>query len=142
MVPTGGRIARASLRLRPCRLATIAAFALVAGSAVRAEATCGDYLAHSPAHIGQMPGDVTHEAGSDSDPTPPMAPCDGPLCRRRDQGTPQPPAPYRPADSAERWCRLPEATAARPVSSSRLSPEDAPSPVGGDPLRVERPPRG
>jgi hypothetical protein len=122
------------LALRPGRIAAVAVFLLAAGTAGRAEASCGDWLAGHES----MPGHVAQNG----DRPLPGAPCDGPNCRRSREHAPAvPPAPSRPFDGPERWCRLVEELASRPPLSSLLPPEADLPPVCGFEPRVERPPR-
>jgi hypothetical protein len=118
------------------RFAGIAVFLLVAGTASRADASCGDWLAGNDA----MPG---HSAAqNDGHPKAPV-PCDGPACRRSREHAPAvPPAPVRRLDNTERWCRLAEELASRPSLFTLVEPEADASPLTGFRLSIERPPRG
>ena len=129
------RHARAAA-IRLTRILPVAAFLLVAASADRADASCGDWLAGHDS----MPG---HQADVTGTAPAPAAPCDGPLCRRdRGDAPAVPPAPTRQLDQSERWCRLAEELASRPDLSSRIASEAEPSPLTGFRLSIERPPRG
>ncbi len=86
--------------LRHLLLLTLVIFTAGVLTSRRADASCGDWLAH-PDDVSMsqhaMPQHAMSQQSSDSidEPTPPQ-PCDGPLCRQSPSGPSSPPLPPAP----------------------------------------------
>jgi hypothetical protein len=121
------------VRLRPSWVAAVVVLLSACGTANRAEASCGDWLASHDTPPGQV-------VNLDHRPLAPV-PCHGPNCQARQHLPVVPPAPSRQFDGPERWCWLIEELAARPTLSCLLPAEADFFPVCGFAPRLERPPR-
>lgn len=114
------------------RVATVAVFLFAVGTANSAEASCGDWLS----------GHAASQAADDLAPLAPKTPCNGPECRRSQDGLPfAPSSPNRQFDGPERWCRLLDELAPRPTLSSPLPPQAEVRTADGDRPSIDRPPR-